>query len=889
MGISRWFSRRTEFEREMSEEIRDHVERQASANLSAGMSPREARRQALAKFGAIEGVKEDCREERRGFWLETLWTDVRYGMRVLRKNSGFSGIAVLTLALGIGASTAVFSLVNAILLKPLPYPNQERVLMIWNTPPAGVNLGFDEMQWGRVEYLFLEQRAKTFEAFAAFKSDSFNLTGAGDPARLDGIRAASEFFSALGVGPVLGRTFTADEDREGYDHEVILSYPLWRDRFGGDPGILGRVLELNGAAYTVIGVMPAAFAFPHGEEMPAAMNFPRDVRIWVPLALNRGPLIPAEPWELAVVARMRAGVTSEQARTEMKLLMKRLEDQYPREKGWLNARLVPIARQAAGDTQRPLILLLSAAGVVLLIACCNVASLLLARSLARQREFTLRAALGAAPGRLIRQLLTESLLLSCAGGVLGVAFGEVGIRFAKLFGPKNLPRLSDVSLDFRVLAFAIGITLVTGILLGLAPALATGRGHLMETLKRGDQRSGAVRDSGGFRKALLISEVALAFVLVVAAGLLVQTFFRLLSVDPGFRAARVLTFELSLPDSRYADQPHIVALYQDVLRRLRALPGVQGAGIVDVVPMSGATQSTGIRIPGHPATVPQDQMSANYTMISPGYLVTVGTPILRGRDIQESDSADSMPVAVISASMATKFWPGEDPLGKQVGPGSTKYPAGTIVGIAADVKHLSLSEESIPEMYVPYTQKVWPSLLTMDVAVRTTMDPASVMTAVREAVRSVDADLPLAKAASLQSLVDDSMANPRFLMLLLASFGGLALLLASVGMYGVISYSVERRTQEIGIRIALGAQRRSVLGMVLGQGARLTGIGIGAGMVTTLGVTRLMASFLYGVRPTDAATFAGVALFLAGVAVVACYIPARRAMRIDPLTALRYE
>jgi putative ABC transport system permease protein len=808
---------------------------------------------------------------------------------MLRKSPSFTAVAVLTLALGIGASTAVFSLVNAILLKPLPYPRSEQLVIPWRQVPPQLNLGYDEIPWGLMDFRRMLADSKMFQNLGAFKSDSFILTGAGDPAKLDGLRASAEFFPALGVQPVLGRAFTPEEDQPGHEHEVLLSYGLWREHFGADPGILGRSLELNGAAYTVIGVMPPGFAFPRKEEMPGSFEFPREAALWVPLALPAAKLHPDDPDELAVIGRLRPGATIEQAQAEMNVFARRMETEIPRGKGWFNSRVTPLTRQVAGDTRRPLLLVLAAIGVVLLIACANVANLLLSRSLWRRKEFTLRAALGAGHGRLVRQLLTESVLLALVAGVAGLLLAEAGIYFVKAFGPSNIPRLREVSLDFRVFAFAIAGTLASGILFGLAPAFGAGRENLVETLKEGGQRAGGSLAGARIRSVLLISEVSLAFVLVVAAGLLVQTFFHLLSVDPGFNPTRVLTFELSLPGTKYADTDHIVALYRNALERLRAVPGVESAGLVRTVPMGGAPDSTGIRIPGKARGDYTAGPFAEYTIVSPGYFSAVGTPLLRGRDFLDSDTTDSGQVTVISSAMARKFWPGEDPIGKQVGPGSARYPVATIIGIAADVKHLSVREKPGPEMYVLYNQKIWPSLLTMQFAVRTKADPASVTAGTREAIRSVDPDLPIAKVAPLTVIVKDSLTQSRFSMLLLSAFGALALILASIGIYGVISYSVGQRTREIGVRMAVGAQRRNVLGLVLGQGARLAGLGIAIGLVAAIGVTRLMASLLFGVAPRDPLTFFAVPVLLMAIALLACYIPARRAMRVDPMVALRSE
>lgn len=878
---------RSRVEREMDAELRFHIEAYAEDLVRRGVAREEALRRARLEFGGVERAKEECRDARGASFIETLVQDIRFASRILRKSPGFTAVAVLTLAVGIGASAAVFSLVNAILLKPLPYPDSSRIVLPELISPPGVNLGSEYFPWGQAQFRMLTRDAHPFQTVGAFQNDTFNLTGAGEPASLDGFRASQEFFPALGVSPALGRTFTAEEDQPGHEYEVILGDRMWRERFAADRDVLGRTVDLNGYAYTVVGVMPAEFAFPRAEEMPSSFNFPREPQLWVPLA------IPAEPKpgpsELAVVARLKSDLTVAQAQAAMDLITKHVESQDHRYVGWFNTRVVPLQRQVVGDTRRPLQLMLSAVGIVLLIACSNVANLLLTRSLARRKEFTLRAALGAGPARLIRQLLTESLLIAIAAGGVGILIAYAGIYFVKALGPSNIPRLREVTLDLPVLAFALGISLATGILFGLAPAIGAARENLVDSLKEGNQRSGGSRITPRLRNALLVSQVALALVLVIAAGLLTRTFFQLLGADGGFNAERVLTFQLPLPALKYAEQDHVVTLFGNVLERLRAVPGVQAAGIGETVPMGGEGESTVIRVPDHPAASQKEMPFANFTVISPGYFSAIGTPLLRGRDFQETDTTDSMPVAIVNAAMERKYWATDGALGKQVGPGSTRFPLLTIVGVVLDVKHTSLREETAPEMYVLYNQKPWPSLLNMRVALRTKADPAAMTESVRENIHAIDPDLPLAKVMTLATLVDDSMAQPRFSVFLLGAFGALALLLASIGMYGVISYSVLLRTQEIGIRMALGAQRRKVFGMVLGQGAQLAGLGIAIGLVVALGVTRLMASFLYGVRATDPLTFFAVSLLLLGLALLACYLPARRAMRVDPMVALKYE
>jgi putative ABC transport system permease protein len=812
--------------------------------------------------------------------------DLKYGLRIHAKTYGSTLIAVLTLALGIGAGTAVFSVVSAVLLKPLPYREPANIAMAWRIAPAF--FGNNDFPWNPRDFRLFSQQSTAFQYAGAFKSDSFNFTGAGEPALLDGLRASAGFFPALGVSPALGRVFSPEEDQPGHERVVILSHQLWRDRFDEDAGVVGRSVDLNGYSYTIVGVMPPGFAFPHAEEMPAVLDFPREAQLWVPMGLSADP---AGPDELAVIGRLKPGISMDQAQVEMNVFESRVEKSNPVEKGW-SCRVTPLARQVVGDSRRALLLILGAVGVVLLIACSNVASLLLAKLLERRREFTLRAALGAARYRLIRQLLTESLLLAIAGGALGILLGEAGILFVKKFGPSNIPRLREVGLDLRVFAFVLAITFITGIFFGLLPSFAIMKEDLVQSLKEGHQRSGVSRTGSSVRNTLLVSQIALAMVLVIAGGLLVRTFYHLLSVDPGFNPARVLTFELSLPLSKYKGADRMAQVYRNVLQGLQSLPGAQSAGLTSSVPMGGPPDGSAIRIPNR--TVPNEKVKpfANYSFASPGYFKAIGASLLRGRDFADSDKLDSQPVTIINSAMAKKFWPGEDPIGKQVGVQDPHWPVRTIVGVVADIRRTSLREVPDPEMYVPYSQneiKVWPAMQTMQVALRTNEDPDSMAESVRSSIHSVDPDLPVAKVATLTTLVDNSMTQPRFSMLLIGSFGALALLLASIGMFGVISYSVTQRTQEIGVRMALGAQRWKVLMMVLGQSARLALVGIVIGLIAALGITRMMESFLYGIRATDPLTFASVSLLWAAVAFVASYFPAYRATRVDPMIALRYE
>lgn len=879
--------RRDAMEAELDEELRFHIEHEIEKYRRVGMSADEAKRRVRQVFGGQDQVKEDCRDARGTGLLETTLQDVRYCLRAMRNNPGFFAIAALTLALGIGASTAVFSLVNTILLKPLPYPNASRVVMLWRKGPIA---DVEDFPWSPLEYSILARGGSgTFQKVAAFKKDSVNLTGTGNPELLEGVRASASFFSTLGITPVVGRTFTAEEDQPGHDHVAVLSYRLWRSRFGGDAGIIGKPVDLNGSPYSVIGVMPAQFTFPSPEGIPPSLDLPKETQLWLPLALRDAP--PGGPSEMGVIGLLPADTSSARVEQQMVLFERTLRGQIPQLNGW-STRVVPLTQQTRMDARRPLLLLLGAVGVVLLIACANVAGLTLNRSLGRRRELTLRGALGAGRVRLVRQLMTESLLLALAGGLVGGLLGEASLLLVKHFGPESIPHLHEVGLDLRVMAYALGITLITGVLFGLAPALGATRTNMVDALKEGGQRSGGSASAPRIRNALLIVQVGMAFVLVIAAGLLVRTFYSMLGSNAGFDSTSVVTFELPLPTPKYADTTRMAQAYQQVLFQLRSVAAVRRAGFASVVPMGGALDGTVIRLPEHPTTNNADRPFANYSFVSPGYFATIGTPLLRGRDFSDADTLTSLPVTIITSAMAKKYFPGEDPIGKQVGVGMTRIPLRTVVGVVADIKQASLREKSDPQMFVPYTQneiKVWPSMQAMQFAVRTKADPELITESVRQAVRAVDPELPVAKFATLTTLVENSMTADRFSMLLVGCFGVGALILASIGMYGVISYSVLQRTREIGLRMALGAQRSQIFVMILGQASRLAGAGMAIGLIAALSVTRLMTRFLYGVQPTDPVTFAAVSCLLALVVLLACYFPARRAISVDPVIALRYE
>jgi predicted permease len=887
-----WFRqifRRRNIYNDLAEELHEHLEEKTEQIMHAeGVTRSEALLAARKAFGNQTVIEQRSREVWQWPSLESIWADTRFALRQVRKAPAFAFTIMLLLGMGIGSVTAVFSLVDTVLLRPVPYPAPSSLVIPWNIPPAGVDIGgYAETPWSPIQFQALERETKTYRYIGAFQGGNFNLTGSGDPAMLEGALVSWGFFPALAVQPKEGRFFTREEDSAGHEREVILSDALWRNRFHADPSILNRAIDLNGAPYTVVGIMPAGFAFPRANEMPGDFTFPAETQLWVPLALPAvTPMF--TPSELAVVGRLQSGLSIAQAQAAMDLFAQRMDREMPAAKGWSGSHVTPLQKQVAGDSRKPLLLMLSVVALVLMIVCCNVAGLLLTRSFTRQREFTVRAALGAGRLRVLRQLLTESLLLSFAGGVAGVAVAAAGVRIVKVFGPKTLPRLHEAGVDLRVFAFAFAITLVTGILFGLVPALGAAGANLVDSLKESGQKSAAGASHPRLRSTFVVAQVALALVLVIASGLLVRTFYHLLASDAGFRPEHVLTFEISLPTTKYPDRETIAHFYQQTLPLLRSIPGVESAGITEAIPMTGATESTAIRIVGRPVRKGDRPPIVNYTVISPGLFASLGTPILRGREVLDSDVVSAPPVTVINRALARQYWPNQDPLGKQILVPSQRVPA-AIVGIVADIKHSSLREVPGPEMFEPYTQNVWPSLALIQVVVRTRTEPAGVIEDARKVIRQIDSGIPLAKVSTLATLTSTAMAGERFSMLLVSSFGILAVLLAAVGLYGVISYSVAQRTREIGIRVALGAQRRDVFSMIIRYGLRLSGLGILIGIVAALGTARILTGYLYGVSASDPLTFFLVSVFLAVIALVASFFPAHRAATINPVEALRTE
>jgi putative ABC transport system permease protein len=869
------YVRRDRFDRELEEEVRFHLEMKAEEYAAAGMSPDEARRAARRQFGNETRLREMSRETWGFVMLETLIQDVRYGARVLAKYKGFTAVAVLTLALGIGMNTAIFSVVNAVLLRPLPYEDSHELVQIWGTLPQ-----LDTAPMSPANFLDWVEQNRVFERIAAYTGQNFNLSGVEEPERIRAMRVSAGLFELLRAQPALGRTFSAEEDQHGGQRVVILSHALWHRRFGADPKVVGQTLTLNDQSYVVVGVMPPTFAFPRAT-----------TEMWTPIAFSPGERGTRDTNFLSVIARLKPGVTLEQARSEMGALARRQQEQYPESNTGVDVKVISYKEQIVGDTRPILLLLLGAVGFVLLIACANVASLLLARATARRKEMAIRSALGASRRRVVRQLLTESVLLALAGGGLGTLLAFWGLDLLVALQPANIPRLTELSIDRGVLLFALALSLLTGIAFGLAPAQQASKLDFNDALKEGGKGAGGGGGRQRLRSLLVVSEISLSFVLLVGAGLMVKSFWRLIQVEPGFEPENTLTMVVSLPTTRYAETSRQVAFFQQAVERVGKLPGVEAAGVTTDIPLFGGS-STGFDVEGRPPYAPGQRPLVEFRSVSPGYFRAMGITLLRGRAFTEQDRADAPGVVIINETLARRYFPDEDPLGKRLGL-SRPTDWREIVGVARDTRNSGLDEEVKPEAYLPYTQSapdyLAASISGMVVVARTTSDPQGMAAAVKREVQGLDRNQPVYNIKTMEQYLADSIAQRRFNMLLLAVFAGVAVLLAVVGLYGMMSYTVLQRTHEIGLRMALGAQGRDILRMAVRQGLVIILIGIAVGLAGALALTRVMSGLLYGVGVTDPPTFAAIASLLAFVSLLACYIPARRATKVDPLIALRYE
>ena len=814
--------------------------------------------------------------------METLFKDIRYGFRSLLKRPGFTAIAVATLALGIGANTAIFSVVNAVLLRSLPFADPDRLVMIWEDASFA---GFPRNTPAPANYVDIKNQNQVFQDVAAMDRRSFNLTGDGEPERVEANGVTANFFPLLGVQPALGRSFQADEDQPGANKVVIMNHNLWQNRYGGASDIVGRQLLLNGEKYTVVGVTPRGFQFLDSK-----------VGMWVPIAFTPAQLAARGRHYLRVVARLKPGVTAEQANADVKNIHQRLARDYPDTAGRITGFVLPMRDQLAGDVRRPLMVLSVAVGFVLLIACANIANLLLSRAAGRRREIAIRSALGASRMRIVRQLLIEGLLMSVIGAIIGLLLASWSFAFLQQLIPDGLAISTQLSMDPKVLGFTLVVALLTTLIFGLAPAFQASNIDLNEALKQGGGRSGLNAGGNRLRSAMVVAEVALALVLLVGAGLLIQTFLKLREQYAGLRAESVLTMRTVLSRTKYPEHANRVNFYKQVLERVQALPGVVSAGYITTVPLAEKGGTSGFSIEGRSieqARAGGVAYDANHRQVSVDYFKSMGIPIQQGRGFDSADNEQAIPVAVINQTMAHQFWPNENPLGKRFtlgDPQGPEVPWITIVGIAGDIRQMGADEPVKAEMYFPYPQAAAGAFYSpRDLVLRTSVDPMGLVAAVRNEIHQVDPDQPISNVRTMDDVLGEETSTRELGMTLLTIFAGLALLLATLGIYGVLAYFVVQHTQEIGVRMALGAQRGNILALVLKKGMVLTLLGVGIGLVAAFALTRLMSSLLYGISTTDPLTYAAIAALLTLVAFFACYIPARRATRVDPLVALTYE
>jgi putative ABC transport system permease protein len=812
--------------------------------------------------------------------METFLKDIRYAVRMLAKSPGFTAVAVLTLALGIGANTAIFSVMNGVLLRPLPYPEPQQLALVWGRF-TGIGLPKDRNWFSAPEFRDVRELNNSLSDIAAMTDASFNVTAGGMAERVEGAAVSPSLFSILGLRPVAGRVFLPEESQPGQDQVLLLGYGLWQRRFGGDPDVVGRKLSVNGRPMVVVGVLPKGFDYPLNAEM------------WQPLAFTPDDLGPNNRGNhgYMVLARIKPNLTLAQARADMQAVTRTIIERnsdYPYRNFHFALELVPLLEETVGDVRAALWVLTGAVGFVLLIACVNVASLLLGRASAREKEIAIRTALGAGRMRIVRQLLTESMLLAFLGGAAGLLLAPFALTEIIRMGAVALPRMPEVRMDGAVLFFTMAITLGTGVLFGLAPALQVSRRTHFEDLKEGGRGQTTGRPSNRLRRVLVAAETAFTVILLVGAGLLMRSFLRVLGVDPGFQADRVLTMRVSLPQEKYAKPEQVRAFFSEILRRVAQLPGAEAAGATAALPLSGLGNSGTTTADTRALPPEQTTPEADWRPVTPGYFQAMGIPLIRGRYIEDRDSETGAPVAVIDDTFARAYWPNEDPVGKRVRLGGRRSTAPwmTIVGVVGHVHYRALEAPSRVQLYWPEAQRPYN---TMSLAIRTARQPLALAPAVEQEIRAVDPDQPVYQVRTMQQLKSEWVSQRFLALLLVGLFAGAALALAAVGIYGVMAYSVTQRTHEIGIRVALGAGPGNVLRMILAQGAGLTGMGLAAGIGVALILTRLMKSLLYGVSATDPLAYLAGVVVLFGVALLACWLPARRATRVDPIVALRYE
>jgi len=864
-------------EAELDAEVRSLVEMLTEEKIKAGMGAAEARRQSLIEIGGAEQVKEQVRDIRVGAMMETLWQDLRYCVRLLVKSPGYTAVVILTLALGIGANTAIFSVVNAVLLRALPYRYANRVVMVWEHNRTSAN---QRNTIAPANFLDWRDQARSFDEMAAFYDTRYNLTGAGAPVEIPAQVSTGNLFALLGASAVLGRTYTTQDEEPGHDDVVVLSYGLWQRQFGGAPDIVGKPLTLSGHPMTILGVMPPEFKWFIKENSLVG----KPAELWTPTRFTDRK---REGRYLSVVARLKPGVSVAQARAEMDTIAARLEEQYPDFNTHWGVNLVPVREQLAGEIRTALLVLLGAVGFVLLIACANVANLMLARAAARHKEIAIRLALGAGRWRVIRQLLTESVLLALAGGAMGLVLALWGVDALVALGPENLLSREEVALSLPVFGFTFGVSLVTGIVFGLLPALEAARSDPQETLRETDRSNTSSPRSRRLRNAFVVAEIALALVLLVGAGLMMKSFLHLQAVNPGFDPKNLLTMRVLLPHAKYPDDARQVAFFRQAVERIQALPGVRSATTISALPFSDIGSATDFTIEGRPAPAAGDAPVTDVRTTDENYFRTMNIPVLSGRAFTPQEAMEDRHVVIINETLARKYFPGEEPIGKRlvIDMKDTNEPT-EIIGVVGDAKYTRLEGEPRAMVYWPNPQL---ALSAMTIVIRTTGDPLELAPAAQHEIQALDKDQPVSDVRTMESWIGASIARTRFGTLLLDVFAAIALLLATVGIYGVMAYSVTQRTHEIGIRMALGARPTDILRLVVGQGLRLTLMGVALGLALAFGLTRQMASLLYEVKVTDPFVFAGLSVLLALVALIACYVPARRATKVEPVVALRYE
>ena len=870
---------RSSADAELQHEIEIHIQQLTKEAVAEGVTEAEARAMALREFGPIEQTKEKCRETRRVSWIQDFVQDLRYGVRMLRESPGFTAVAVLTLALGIGANTAVFSIVDAVLLRSLPYFDPDQLVLMFDVPLKQPDALSGISYRDFTEY---RDRSRVFSEMAGNAFHDLTLTGAGEPFIVNTAGVTPEIFPLLDAKPLAGRTLLPEDGKRGAAAMAVVSENLWRSRFGSDPGLIGRSIALDMRSFTVVGILPASFRYPDGAPH-------QDV--WI--SVMQDPLFGPLMWQprvrgLGVIGRLKPGVSLAQAQTEMNTLSARLAEEFAAEDSGLAIRIRPYRQVVVGNVKFALLILLIAVGLVLLMACANIANLLLSQATSRGREIAVRIALGAGRARIVRQLLTESALLGLLGGVAGVLLAGWSVWSLQPFLPPDVVQISSIHVGSSVLAFALLLSLAAALAFGLAPALLATPSNLQTNIKEGGERTGQ-RGGQRVRSFLAIAEISLAMVLLAAGGLLIRSFALVTSVNPGFDPKNVTEAEVSLPQFQYSTPQQWTAFANELLARLHVQPGLQDSALAAPLPMDHQGQaSLEFTIVGNPPLPHGKSITADYGTVSPDYFRVMRIPLLRGRFFTEQDSASNPNVAIISETLARRYFPNQDPIGREMKFG---FPPNSnvsrkIVGIAGDVRDVALSQKPGPMMYVPFAQA---PLYGGEVVARSSLSASSVAAAIRQAVRSIDKNLPVTGVESFPDALGQSISGERFRTFLLGSFSAIALVLAAVGIFGVISYSASQRRHEIGIRMALGAQRRDVLRLILRQGAKLALLGLGVGVALAFLLTRWMASLLYSVSPTDPLTFSVVAIVLLGVAVTACYIPARRAIRVDPMIALRYQ